>query len=162
MIVRLTADCPLIDPYVIDQTIRRFFATGADFAANRLPPPFKRTFPIGLDTEVCSFVALERAWKEADQKYQREHVMPYLYDQEGRFKVLLADHDPDWGHFRLTVDTPEDLDLVRCIVDCFDDSNEVSLVEIVKFLRVHPEIRGINADTAHKSFTDVDTRFTGG
>ena len=79
VIVRLTADCPLLDPYVVDQTVRRFFADGADFAANRLPPPFKRTFPIGLDTEVCSFAALERAWKEADQKYQREHVMPYLY-----------------------------------------------------------------------------------
>jgi spore coat polysaccharide biosynthesis protein SpsF len=76
VIVRLTADCPVVDPGVIDQVVLAFLHTGADFAANRLPPPWKRTYPIGLDTEVCSFAALEQAWKEASQPYQREHVMP--------------------------------------------------------------------------------------
>jgi len=88
VVVRFTADCPLLDPELIDLTVQSFLQANADFAANRLPPPFKRTYPIGLDTEVCSFAALERAWKEAEQVYEREHVMPYLYDQEGRFKVL--------------------------------------------------------------------------
>ncbi len=110
MIVRVTADCPMIDPDEIDRVIQRFFDSGADFAANRLPPPYKRTSPIGMDTEVCSFAALERAWREADQAYQREHVMPYLYDQEGRFKVAVVDRQPDLGgHLRFTVDTPADL-----------------------------------------------------
>ncbi len=86
VIVRITADCPLIDPGVIDRTVRAFFEQGADFAANRLPPPYKRTYPIGLDVEVCSFTALERAWNEAKLPHEREHVMPYLYDQPGRFK----------------------------------------------------------------------------
>jgi spore coat polysaccharide biosynthesis protein SpsF len=101
IIVRITADCPLIDPDVIDHTVNSFLGRTAplsisptanpmesvtapqfplDFAANRLPPPWKRTYPIGLDTEVCSFAALQRAWKEADQPHQREHVMPYLYE----------------------------------------------------------------------------------
>lgn len=78
-IVRITADCPLLDPQLVDATIQAFL-DGRDFAANRLPPPWTRSFPIGLDTEVCSFRALERAWKEAEQPYQREHVMPYLYE----------------------------------------------------------------------------------
>ena len=65
---------------------------GADFAANRLPPPFTRTYPIGLDTEVATFAALERAWKEATAKHDREHVMPYLYEVDGRFKVVRVEY----------------------------------------------------------------------
>ncbi len=68
-----------------------------DFAANRLPPPWKRTYPIGLDIEVVSFPALERAWKEARLPFEREHVLPFLYDQPERFKTLLVHHDPDFG-----------------------------------------------------------------
>ncbi|MEA3326254.1 MAG: glycosyltransferase family protein, partial [Chloroflexota bacterium] len=80
-VVRLTADCPLIDPHEIDRTAKAFFESNVDFAANRLPPPWKRTTPIGMDTEVVTFDALARAWQEADEKYEREHVMPYLYDE---------------------------------------------------------------------------------
>ena len=65
VIVRITADCPVIDSAVIDQTVQAFLDEHADFACNRLPPPWQRTFPIGLDTEVCSFAGLERAWNEA-------------------------------------------------------------------------------------------------
>ena len=109
VVVRLTADCPVIDPDVIDHTVRALFGTqdkqvprgellkyhrrfaipdpGVDFAANRLPPPWKRTYPIGLDTEVCTFAGLERAWKEAVLPYEREHVMPFFYDQPERFRT---------------------------------------------------------------------------
>ena len=97
MIVRITGDCPLIDPQVIDRTVNAFLGLEGhhqrslspgtrqvnpnfpyDFAANRLPPPWGRTYPIGLDTEVCTFQALEIAWSEAREPHQREHVMPYL------------------------------------------------------------------------------------
>jgi len=160
-VVRLTADCPLIDPREIDRTVAAFLESGVDFAANRLPAPWQRTTPIGMDTEVVSLEALTSAWKNAQADYEREHVMPYMYDQEGRFEILLVQHDPDWGQFRLTVDTPEDLELVRCIVDHFNGSNEISLIEIIRFLEAHPEVHSINANTAHKSFTDVDERYTG-
>ena len=134
VVVRITADCPIIDPLVIDQTISAFYGIGpdlitdsgssrshhnsnpipaCDFAANRLPPPWERTFPIGLDTEVCTFSALEIAWKEADQAHQREHVMPFLYENDQRFRILLVNHDPDYGDYRWTVDTPQDLELRR-------------------------------------------------
>lgn len=79
VIVRLTADCPLLDPQVLDATVQALLQSEADFAANRLPPPWWRSFPIGLDVEVVRFTALERAWRQADQPFQREHVLPYLY-----------------------------------------------------------------------------------
>ena len=77
-IVRLTADCPLLDPAVLDLTVEAL--AGNDFAANRLPPPWTRSLPIGLDVEVVTREALERAWHEAQERYQREHVLPYIYE----------------------------------------------------------------------------------
>ena len=157
-IVRLTADCPLIDPVEIDRTTHRFFETGVDFAANRLPPPWKRTTPIGMDTEVVTFSALEQAWQEAETKYAREHVMPYLYEEEGRFRILLVDHDPDLSHLRLTVDTEADLALVREIYKHFGDKDDFSLQEIVDLIEEKPEMLKINADVQHKDYRDVDRR----
>ncbi len=87
VIVRVTADCPLIDPNEVDNLLNEFFERKVDFAANRLPPPWHRTFPIGLDVEIASFAALERAWNEATEIHDREHVMPYLYEVEGRFST---------------------------------------------------------------------------
>lgn len=157
-IVRLTADCPLIDPGEIDRTIRAFFAADVDFAANRLPPPWHRTTPIGMDCEVVRLSALERAWQEAQAAYAREHVMPYLYEQAGRFKTLLVDHEPDLGHLRLTVDTPEDLILIQRIFAEFDNSDEFSLWEILNVLQSDPALLSINAEVMHKGYRDVDQR----
>jgi len=169
VVVRLTADCPLIDPGVIDRVITAFYGGTAqqpdrlddfpwDFAANRLPPPWQRTYPIGLDTEVCTFQALERAWREASQPHQREHVMPYLYEQEGCFRVLVVDHDPDHGSLRWTVDTPEDLVLVRQVYAYFHGRDDFSWYEVLDLFEQHPEIGQINAGVQHKSVRDVDTR----
>jgi spore coat polysaccharide biosynthesis protein SpsF len=158
IIVRLTGDCPLIDPQEVDRTIRAFFDAGVDFAANRLPPPWKRTTPIGMDTEVATFDALSRAWREAQAKYEREHVMPYLYDQPGRFSVLLADHDPDFGRYRLAVDTQEDLELIRNIFNHFGGTQAFAMRDIIELLEEHPEWLQINAAIQHKSFTDIDDR----
>lgn len=149
-VVRLTGDCPLIDPDVIDHTVREFFRTGVDFAANRLPPPWRRSYPIGLDTEVCTFEALERAWREADQPHQREHVLPYLYEEEGRFRTLLVHHEPDYGHLRWTVDTPEDLELVRRIFEHFDGRDDFSWTEVLDLFRRRPDLARINARVRHK------------
>ena len=158
VVVRLTADCPVIDPREIDRTVSAFLGANVDFAANRLPPPWHRTTPIGMDTEVVTFEALERAWREADTKYAREHVMPYLYEEDGRFNILLVDHDPDLGELRLTVDTPEDLDLIREVYKKFGNSDEFTMNEMVALLAGHPELRRINAAVTHKSFNDVDDR----
>jgi spore coat polysaccharide biosynthesis protein SpsF len=179
IVVRITADCPLIDPRVIDQTLEAFFGIGDnvvsgsanqghvepvsglrpawDFAANRLPPPWRRTFPIGLDTEVCTFAALERAWREADQPHQREHVMPYLYEQEGRFRALLVNHDPDYGDRRWTVDTSQDLEFVRAIYTRFAGRDDFSWLDVLALLESEPGLARINAGVRHKSLLDVDS-----
>jgi len=158
VIVRITADCPLIDPAVIDLTVGQFFENGVDFAANRLPPPWTRSYPIGLDTEVCSMDALERAWREADLPRHREHVMPYLYEQEGRFQVLKVDHESDYGTLRWTVDTQEDLALVRKIFEHFGGRNTFSWLEVVDLFKDSPDLAEINAGVQHKSVYDLDDR----
>lgn len=156
VIVRLTADCPLIDPAEIDRTVDAFFASGVDFAANRLPEG--RTVPIGFDTEVCTFAALERAWREAQQPYEREHVMPYLYDTPGRFKVLRVKTQPDYGHLRWTVDTPEDLELVRAVYARFPGRDDFTYQEILALFAREPSLAHINAGVQHKTFKDIDER----
>jgi spore coat polysaccharide biosynthesis protein SpsF len=203
IIVRLTADCPLIDPSLIDLTMLAFLGkpllqtqphfshltdnlTPADFplhfTANRLPPPWKRTLPIGLDVEICSFDALQRAWKEADQQYHREHVMPYLYEgvtfqtsnpspniswyiDQGTtprgFKVTLLNHYPDYGSLRWTVDTPADLEFVRQIFTRFKGQYDFGWQDVLNLLEREPELASINADVKHKSAFDVDQRNSG-
>ncbi len=158
VIVRITADCPVIDPLVIDQTVDAFLESGADFACNRLPPPWKRTFPIGLDTEVCSFAGLERAWNEAQLPFEREHVMPFFYDTEGRFKVVVVDHDPDYGSYRWTVDTPEDLELLREIFARFGGADTFSWLDVLRLVADQPELAQINASVRHKIAMEVDER----
>ena len=158
VIVRVTADCPLIDPEVIDAVVAAFLRTGADFAANRLPPPWPRTWPIGLDTEVCSMAGLERAWREAAEKHEREHVMPYFYDREGRFKVYILEHDPDYGHQRWTIDTPEDLELLREVVRRLDGRMDVSWKDVLALIEREPHLAQINAQVKHKSGLDHDVR----
>ncbi|MFW5713988.1 MAG: cytidylyltransferase domain-containing protein, partial [Brevefilum sp.] len=157
-VVRLTGDCPMIDPREIDRTVSAFQEAKVDFAANRLPPPWQRTTPIGMDTEVVTIEALARAWREADQKHQREHVMPFFYEEKGRFRVLLVDHEPDLGYLRLTVDTPEDLALARKIYGYFDNTDSFSLKKIVDLLNKRPGWQAVNAGVSHKGFLDVDHR----
>jgi spore coat polysaccharide biosynthesis protein SpsF len=179
VVVRLTADCPVIDPTVIDRTVNAYFGrtekqdqvlskreriilpptpASYDFVANRLPPPFTRSYPIGLDVEVCSFGALEYAWETADQKHQREHVMPFFYEEKGRFNVLLVNHEPDYGALRWTVDTPEDLELLTHIYSHFNNRDDFSWLDVLKLWQEKPELFQINADVRHKTLQEIDER----
>lgn len=162
IIVRITADCPLIDPAVIDLVVSALIGgeqeSKWDFVANRLPPPWKRSYPIGLDVEVCTYSALEKAWKEAKEAHQREHVMPYLYEQEGRFQILVLNHIPDYGDLRWTVDTPEDLALIRQIYSRFDGGDGFSWMEVIELFQHEPALAEINAGVAPKRVDDVDER----
>jgi spore coat polysaccharide biosynthesis protein SpsF len=159
IIVRITADCPLIDADLIDHLIMSFIETNVDFAANRLPPPWKRTFPIGLDIEIVGLKALEKAWKEASLPYEREHVLPYLYDQPNRFKILLMQHEPDYGNKRWTVDTPEDLELLNQIFIQFSPRIDFSWLEVIKVIDQIPDLEKINRVISAKNVVDVDDRF---
>lgn len=156
-IVRLTADCPAIDPGEIDHVVAEFEASGADFACNRLPPPFTRSYPIGLDTEVIHARGLEQAWREASKPYQREHVMPFFYDEPGRFKVLQLHHQPDYGKLRWTLDTPEDYAVLRRIFEHFGGHDDFSWLEVLDFCQRDAAARA-NTGAHHKSYFDVDER----
>ncbi len=183
VVVRLTADCPVLDPGLVDELARAFLGPEGehpfpyDFAANRLPPPWGRTYPIGLDVEACTFAALERAWREAGQLHQREHVMPYLYEDArsrhyasleqrrqdeslppGFFRVLHLQHEPDYGHLRWTVDTPEDLELARQIYARFPGRDDFTWREILALFEREPDLAQMNAGIEHRTHLNVDER----
>jgi spore coat polysaccharide biosynthesis protein SpsF len=174
--VRITADCPIIDPDLIDVAVDTRLEGEYDFIANRLPPPFGRTYPIGLDTEVCTYAALERAWQDANQPFHREHVMPYLYEgvelssvsrklSEGvsprGFKVAQLHHTTDFGAYRWTVDTPEDLEFVRQVFARFDGRDDFSWKEVLDLVHAEPDLMKINAGVHHKTLRDIDERAAG-
>ncbi|MBI4762218.1 MAG: cytidylyltransferase domain-containing protein [Chloroflexota bacterium] len=178
VVVRITADCPVIDPELIDDVVNVVINAqpSVDFAANRLPPPWKRTYPIGLDTEVCTFAALERAWREAKEPHHREHVMPYFYEgvelttvnrqlQTGTsprgFNIALLHHTTDFGDYRWTVDTPEDLEFMRQVYSHFDGRDDFTWREVLELVHDNPELMKINAGVPHKTLTDVDKRAKG-
>lgn len=111
VVVRITSDCPLVDPRLIDDVVQ-VLDLGGDYASNTL---FPRTYPRGLDVEALTAAALTRAWNETDDPGWREHVTPYIYRNPQKFELRRVANDEDWSHHRWTVDTPEDLELVRRI-----------------------------------------------
>ncbi len=183
VVVRLTADCPIIDPALIDNVVNTVLSglysadgTKFDFACNRLPPPWHRTYPIGLDVEACIFPVLERAWKEAREPQHREHVMPYLYEgveltRQSRtletgasprgFKVALLHHPTDFGGYRWTVDTPEDLEFMRQVYSHFYGHDDFSWKEVLDLVHNDPQLMQINSGVQHKTLKDIDERATG-
>ena len=156
VVMRITADCPLIDPGLIDDLVSAF--PGYDFAANRLPPPWGRTYPIGLDLEMCTFQGLETAWKEAQEPHQREHVMPFFYEHPERFHILHVNHSQDFGKLRWTVDTAEDLELLGQIAAHFPGRMDFSWLEVLGLFQRHPELAEVNAQVQHKNYRQVDER----
>ena len=173
VVVRITADCPVIDPALIDDVVSTLLDGEYDFVCNRLPSPWGRTYPIGLDTEVCTFAALERAWKEAKEPQQREHVMPYFYEgvelttinrqlQTGvsprGFHIALLHHVTDFGDYRWTVDTPEDLEFMRQVYARFHGRDDFSWKEVLDLVHNEPDLMKINAGIQHKTLKDIDKR----
>jgi len=116
-VVRITADCPLSDPAVVDAAARLREASGADYVSNSLV----RTFPVGLDVEVVAAQALREAAREAVDPPEREHVLPFVYRRPERYRLVILRTDELAGDERWTVDTAEDLERVRSIVAGLDD-----------------------------------------
>jgi spore coat polysaccharide biosynthesis protein SpsF len=142
-IMRLTADCPLIDPDVAGLVIQRFLQTpGCDYASNCRP----RTFAHGFDCEVVSRRALAAASAEAQDPFQREHVLPFVFMQPERFTCInIEADDPSHVALRLTMDYPEDLDLVRAIYAALYPGNPTfTTADILRLLDAHPEISALN------------------
>ncbi len=144
VVVRVTPDCPLLDPGVSGLVVTRFVeARGAvDYASNTQPP----TFPDGLDTEVFSFEALERAWREATAPSEREHVTPYVWRHAERFRRLNVEHEPNLSHLRWTVDGPADLEFVRAVYGRLGET--FGMDDVLALLQRQPELEAVNRGTA--------------
>lgn len=140
-IVRLTADCPLLDPVVVDRVVDAFQAGGHDYVSNTLKP----SYPDGLDTEVFAWSALEKAWLGAKLKSQREHVTPYISKQPNMFRLLNVVNECDLSALRWTVDEPQDLDLVRRIYRHLAAKPDFGMDDVLELLRYHPELKDVNA-----------------
>lgn len=146
VVVRITSDCPLIDPEITEKTIRAFLEKQPDYASNTIV----RTYPRGLDTEVICLKALSRAWTEARKPYEREHVTPYLLEHPSEFVLLAVTGDVDYSGFRWTVDTPEDLEFVRAIYSRMGRTTAFSWRDVLDLLDREPELLELNRSVTQK------------
>jgi spore coat polysaccharide biosynthesis protein SpsF len=146
VVVRVTADCPLIDPEIVDLVVERFRATRADYARNTET----RTYPRGLDAEAVALPALVLAWHQARADYERVHVTPYLYGHPDSFRVTSVTHGIDYSGHRWTVDTPEDLALVRAIYERLGGDDACTWLEVLNLLAREPELGDINRHVRQK------------
>ena len=145
-IVRLTADCPLVDPKIIDIAINEFLKNKVDYCSNTVPPESSQ-WPDGSDVEVFSFCALEKAFSEAKTKEDREHVTFYFWKNNSKkFKTLQVSNYKDWSNYRYTIDYPEDYEAVKLIVKEFFNDNKIDFTteDIIGLLEKRPDIVNLN------------------
>lgn len=155
VVVRITSDCPLIDPALIDQVIAVYEQRGSDYVSNMLPP----TWPYGMAVEVFSAAALQQAHAEATQAAEREHVTPFIYWHPERYRLRNVASPVDLSQHRWTVDTPEDYELVRGLFETLHPINpEFTQADILALLDAHPDWMTINQHVEQKSTTESQTQ----
>jgi len=149
VIVRLTSDCPLIDPRITDEVIYTYVRQqeSVDYVSNTL----ERTYPRGLDIEVFSIKALQKAYMEATLQRDREHVTAYMYSNPDLFKIEQVKGEKDYSNFRWTVDTPADFELIELILNALYEEGKVFYMkDVVNLLNRHPGWGDINAHIEQK------------
>ncbi len=146
VVVRITADCPLIDPSVIDSVVEAFHRHPVDYASNTQ----HRTWPRGLDVEVFSRVSLERAWQEATEPWQRSHVTPYFYQHPELFRLHSVAMPVDHSTLRWTVDTADDLALIRIIYQHLGNRDDFDWREALAVVEHAPELASFNQHVPQK------------
>lgn len=142
-VVRLTADCPLIDAELIDKVIKYTIDRGLDYCSNALDPKY----PDGQDIEVFKFEALVKAWHEARHSYQREHVTPYLWENStykggSMFKSENFQEEYSYGHLRMTVDEPRDFDVIKKLIS--DEGVDKSWLDYARYLEKNQDVKALN------------------
>ena len=154
-IVRITADCPLIDPQLIDKCITEFEKNEFDYFSNinkkegnkRIYYP--NGFPLGFAVEVFTFKALEEAWKNAKKPSEREHVGKYFLSNPTLFKIGNIENSNDYSDMRLTIDYIIDFDLIKTIIEYFPDDEIYNMEKIAQFLNKKTQLKQMNS---HISF----------
>ena len=150
-IVRLTGDCPFIDPVVCDAVIRLQQETGADYVSNTMPP----SYPDGLDCEVFLFETLEKAWREAEKDFEREHVTQYMIRNPELFTMKNLTAEENLSHMRWTLDRPEDYLFLSAVAEHFG-RYDFSTEELVALLREKPSLMEINSVFKRNESLDID------
>ena len=140
-IVRITGDCPLIDPEIVDETINQYYEGKYDYFSNVDPP----TFPDGMDTEIIKFRVLCEAWTNARLQSEREHVTLYIRNHREEYKTGCYKSRIDYSRFRLTLDNPEDYKLISEIYKlAVSHKRYLNLEDILNILEKYPELININ------------------
>jgi spore coat polysaccharide biosynthesis protein SpsF len=147
-VVRITSDCPLIDPVESAKVVDAFLAQAADLAANDI----KNTYPIGLGTEVIARKALLQAWSHATKPYERQHVTPYIYQHPEQFHLVSVEALSDHGNLRWTVDTPPDLEFVRAVYARLGGS--FGWHDVLSLLEREPDLIEINRHIRQKAIEE--------
>lgn len=151
-VVRITGDCPLIDPQLVDHVIAAYEAEGVDYLCNTIPP----TFPDGLDTEVFSFCALETAARQATKGAEREHVTPFIRES-GLFRTGNLEHGDDFSGERWTVDEPADFEVISAVFDYFHPRIDFNWLEVMSLRQIHPEFFLANQHLIRNEGADMGT-----
>lgn len=132
-VVRITADCPFIDPKLLDQMLEKYNHVCPDYLSNTI----ERTYPKGLDIEIFPAAILAKTAESATDPYDREHVTPYIYRRPNVFNLYSYRQDIDHSHYRITLDTPDDW---RIIATIYDHCGNVELLETSKIIRCYDNI----------------------
>ena len=149
-IVRITSDCPMIERETTDAVIQAFLEQKPDYASNAL----QRTYPRGLDTEIMSWDALQRNWREARASYQRVHVTPYIYENPDLFRIVKVTGDQDYSAYRWTLDTTEDLDFMRTVYQRFGNDDTFYWKDAIALMEREPAIVAINSHVTMKALQE--------
>lgn len=151
IVVRITSDCPIIDPAIIDSVIKLYLENNYDYVSNTQV----RTFPRGMDTEVFSFACLEKAYQNAEAEYEKEHVTPYLYLNPKLFSVGQYTSTENNSLYRLTVDTREDFELISIILsNLYPENHHFSLQDVLQLMKNCPELIHINKHVEQKKLKE--------
>lgn len=145
-VIRITSDCPVIDPDLIDDVVAALDDGQSDYASNSLEP---RTFPRGLDVEAMTMAALEIAWREDADPGSREHATPYIYRHPERFRLRRVASPIDLSGHRWTVDTPEDYELIRQVYDRLG-RDDFSWRDVLAEIERQPALADLNRHVAQK------------
>lgn len=150
VIIRVTSDCPLIDPDILDNVIEQFAGAKPDYGSNVI----ERTYPRGLDCEIFTRDILERVWKQALLKHEREHVTPYILENPEKFTVLSIVGDTDMSNHRWTVDTVQDLAFVQAVYEALGKDRVFDWRDVLELVENNPAIQQINEGIEQKSLND--------
>ena len=152
IVVRITGDCPLVDPEIVDMIIKKYKSENVDYISNVDPP----TYPDGLDVEVFSFFALKTAWKNATSLSDREHVTPFIRES-GKFKTKSVLHSRDYSNERWTIDEADDYKVIKSIFKYFSPQNNFKWSEVLQLMKINPSLFDANRHIIRNDGKNIGT-----